>query len=401
MLYKYKATTPEGKMSEGEIDAPNIDLAISALQRRNLIVVYVEPAVKKQWWNFNIDFLTRVSSEEMVVISRQLSTLFEAKVAVLDAFKLVASETENSILQKVFAEIVDDIQGGIAISSALSKHKNIFSDFYISMIRSGEESGKLSESFTFLADYLERSHDLVSRVKNALIYPAFVVVSFIVIVIIMLVVVIPQITAILTQTGQELPIATKLVIGVSSFITNYGIVLLVMLILACGALWRYSKSDSGSMAVAQLKVSLPYFGDLYRKLYLARFSDNMDTLLTSGISMIRALEVTADVVGNAYYRAIILESVESVRGGGTLSEAFVKYKEMPKILVQMIKIGEETGKLGYVLKTVARFYNREVTSSVDTIVGLIEPMMIVVLAVGVGFLLVAVLGPIYNLTSSF
>jgi type IV pilus assembly protein PilC len=401
MLYNYKATTAEGKMNEGAIDAPNIDIAIAALQRRGLIIVKVEPAEKKPWWQVSVPFFTTVSAEKVVILSRQLATLFEAKVAVLDAFKLVASEADNAVLESVLTAVVDDIQGGVSISAALSKHKNVFSDFYVSMIRPGEESGKLSESFTYLAEYLERSHDLVSRVKNALIYPAFVVVSFVVIVIIMLVVVIPQISQILTQTGQELPFSTQFIIGLSAFIVNYGLILLVMLIVAAFVLWQYMRTAAGRMATARLKISLPYFGQLYRKLYLARLSDNMDTMLSSGISMVRALEVTADVVGNDYYRAIILESVESIRGGGSLSEAFGKYAEIPRIMVQMIKIGEETGKLGYVLKTVARFYKREVTSAVDTIVSLIEPVMIVVLAVGVGFLLLAILGPIYNLTASF
>jgi type IV pilus assembly protein PilC len=353
-----------------------------------------------QWYKMNVPLFSRVSSENIVVVSRQLATLFEAKVAVLDAFKLVASEADNPILQTALGTIVDDVQGGISISSALAKHPNVFSDFYVSMIRSGEESGRLSESFSYLAEYLERSHELMTRVKNALIYPAFVVVSFIVIVIIMLVVVIPQLNTILSESGQELPFATKLIMGISAFVVNYGLIFAALMAVAAVALWQYSRTSTGKMMFSHFKIGLPYFGILYRKLYLARLSDNMDTMLTSGISMVRALEVTADVIGDEYYRSIVIEAVESVRGGSSLSEAFSKYEEMPRILVQMIKIGEETGKLGYVLKTVARFYKREVTNAIDTLVSLIEPVMIVVIAMGVGVLLLAILGPIYNLSSS-
>ena len=400
MLYNYRATSQDGRQSDGTIDASSVDGAIAALQRRSLIVISVKEAQTGSFLSSGIVIFERVSMGEVVVLSRQLSTLFEAKVAVLDAFKLLASEAENPLLKKTLNQMVDDIQSGVQISAAMAKHPKVFSSFYVNMVKSGEESGKLSESLQYLADYLERSFELVSKVRNALIYPSFVIVSFIVIMIIMLVVVIPQLTAVLADSGQELPFATKFVVLISDFFVRFWPLIGLAAIGAGIFFVWYRKTPVGDASISRALLAFPYIGALYRKLYLSRIADNMDTMLTSGISMVRAIEIPADVVGDATYKHIMLDAMEKVRGGASFSDALSQYREMPRIIVQMSRIGEETGKLGYVLKTIARFYKREVDTSIDTIVSLIEPMMIVSLGLGVGFLLMAVLGPIYNMTSN-
>lgn len=399
MLFKYKATTQEGASSDGTIDAANVDSAINALQRRGLIIVNIDPAEKGSFLKSKLTFFTGVPQGQIVILSRQLATLFDAKVSIIDALKLLSVEAENATLQDVLGQMTDDIQGGITISAAMGRHPKVFSSFYVSMIRSGEESGKLSESFNYLADYLERNFELASKVKNALVYPAFIVVSFIGVMIVMMVVVIPQLSSILSDSGQALPVTTRFIIGLSNIFVNYGIYLAVLSVVVLGLLLRYRSTDSGKELFSRLKLSTPYFGSLYRKLYLARITDNMDTMLTSGISMVRAIEITADVVENRVYRKILLETMEAVRAGSSFSDALSKYPEIPRIIVQMGKIGEETGKLGYVLSTIGRFYKRETSNSVDTLVSLIEPAMIVFLGLGVGFLLTAILGPIYSISS--
>jgi len=287
----------------------------------------------------------------------------------------------------------------MAISAALSRHPDVFSDFYINMVKSGEESGKLSETFLYLADYLERSYTVVSKAKNALVYPIFVIASFIVVMILMMVLVIPRLSQILIESGQAIPIYTRIVIGVSNFLVNYGIFLVLILAAVGVFLWKYSLSVAGKLSFSRAKLSIPYIGTLYRKLYLSRISDNLATLVESGISMVRALEITAEVVDNAVYQEILKESSLKVKGGMPVSEAFALYPEIPGIIIQMVKVGEESGKFGYVLDTMAKFYAREVNNEVDTIVGLIEPAMIVVLGIGVGVLLTSVLVPIYNIAS--
>jgi type IV pilus assembly protein PilC len=269
------------------------------------------------------------------------------------------------------------------------------------MVRAGEESGKLDQTFQFLADYLERSYELISKARNALIYPAFVLITFIAVMTLMLTVIIPKITPILTESGQELPIYTRIVIGFSDFLLNYGIFVIVGIVIGGYFLYRWAQTPVGRLQLDHMKLEIPYIGDLYRKLHMARIADNMNVMLTSGITAVRALEITQSVIQNSVYEKILAESVTAVKGGAPISATFAKYPvEVPVILTQMIQVGEETGELGAILDRLARFYQREVTSAVDTLVNLIEPLLIVALAIGVGILLAAVLMPIYNLSSS-
>ncbi|MEK7066528.1 MAG: type II secretion system F family protein, partial [Patescibacteria group bacterium] len=212
MLFIYKAVNKEGEQIDGSIDAFSIDVAISSLQKRDLVIVSITPEGEKGFWESFSSMFISIKNKDVVILSRQLATLFEAKVSALETFKLLSSETENLLLRKKLAEITDDIQSGIPISSAMAKHPDTFSTFFVSMVRSGEESGKLSETFNYLADYLDRQYELVSKAKSALIYPAFVVVSFLIVMILMMVLVIPRLADILNETGQAVPFYTSIVI---------------------------------------------------------------------------------------------------------------------------------------------------------------------------------------------
>ncbi len=398
MLFKYQAVRPDGSRDVGTIEAQNRDLAISALQRKELVVIDLVSAERKSFMSIGI--FERVKMHEVVILSRQISTLFEAKVPVLNSFKLLAAESESEVLRRTLRKVVDDIQGGNPISASLARHPAVFSEFYVAMVRSGEESGTLSEIFSYLADYLERQYELVSKTKQALIYPAFIFLAFAGVMILMLTFVIPKLSEILLDVGGEIPFYTRVVIGVSSFFVSYGIFLLIGVVVASLLLWRYTLTDQGRLKLARYKLSVPYIGTLYRKFYLARISDNLDALITSGVSMIRAIQITGDVVGNDMYKNILHDAGEKVRGGKALSEALSGYNDIPRIMIQMIHVGEETGHIGSVLSTLARFYKREVETAVESIVTLIEPVLIIVLGLGIGVLLISVIGPIYNISSS-
>jgi len=268
------------------------------------------------------------------------------------------------------------------------------------MVRAGEESGKLSETFVYLADYLDRSYDIVSKAENALIYPVFVIAIFFGVMGLMLTLVIPKISAIIIDSGQEIPIYTKIVIGLSNFLVNYSIFILIALAVGGFYIWQLSKTERGRMVLDSLKLYIPYVGDLYKKLFLSRIADNFSTMLLSGVSVVEAIEITGSVVGSAIYKEILVEVGNDVKGGSSISDALGKHPEIPGIMIAMTKVGEETGELGKILSTLAKFYNREVTNAVDTLVSLIEPIMIVMLGLGVGTLLAAVLLPIYNLAGA-
>src|SRR3989344_1370091 len=255
MLFNYQAVDQGGTVTSGSIDAINRDVAISSLQRRGLTISAIDAADGAQpIWKKDISLFARISNKDIVILSRQIATLFEAQVSALHVFRLLATETPNPELGKKLTEVADDLQGGNSISNALGKHPKAFSSFYVGMVRAGEESGKLDQTFSFLADYLDRTYEVGVKARNALIYPAFV-------------------------------------IGGIFF-------------------WRFMKTERGQVAVADLQLSTPFVGDLYRKLYLSRIADNLSTMLTSGIQMVRAVEITAGVVGNPRYERLPLGAGE-------------------------------------------------------------------------------------------
>lgn len=404
MLFNYVAVDNSNVQREGTVEAVTIDAAITAIQRRGYTVVSIDPANQAAGFNLSnikFEFFNSVSNKDVVILSRQIATLFQAHVSPLRIFRLLSAEVDNPQLKDAMNKITEDLQGGNSISRALAQHPDIFSSFYVNLVRAGEESGSLEKSFAYLADYLDRTYELVSRARNALIYPAFVVVIFVSVMSLMLTMVIPKIADILTGSGQELPIYTRIVIGTSDFLVNN--ILIIILLLSFGGffLWRFLRTDVGRRSFDEFVISIPYIGDLQRKLLLTRICDNLGTMLERGISMVQALEVTADVVDNMVYKEIIEQSLYEVKSGRSLGDAISEYPEIPGVLTQMVKVGEETGSLAEILGTLANFYRREVYNAVDTLIGLIEPAMIVLLGLGVGVLLASVLMPIYGLTNAF
>ncbi|MFQ5661975.1 MAG: type II secretion system F family protein [Candidatus Paceibacteria bacterium] len=399
MLFNYTAIDNTGHETSGSIDAMNEDVAISSLQRRGLVIASIVSAENKSLLKRDIAFFNKVSNKEIVILSRQIATLFESQVSALRVFKLLGAESSNKMLRSALTEVVDDLQSGSTISKALGKHNKIFTPFYVNMVKAGEESGKLDKTFSYLADYLDRTYEVTSKAKNALIYPAFVIFTFITVMVLMLTLVIPRISSIFLESGQELPIYTKAVVGLSNFFVNYGIFILILVVIGGFFVWRFGKTKHGKLSISHIRLSLPYLGGLYRRLFLSRIADNLSTMLSSGIPMVRAIEITSNVVGDAVYEKLLRESVNDIKAGSPVSGSLAKYSEIPNIMIQMIKVGEETGELGKILDTLSKFYSREVKNTVDTLVTLIEPMLIVALALGVGVLLASVLMPIYNISA--
>ncbi|PIW97127.1 hypothetical protein COZ82_01220 [Candidatus Kaiserbacteria bacterium CG_4_8_14_3_um_filter_38_9] len=401
MLFDYVAIDSTNTEREGTVEAPSIDSAISSIQKRGYTIMSIDPKeVKNSLFNINLSFFEGVSNKEIVILSRQIATLFQAHVSPLRIFRLLSTEMENTYLLNVLNKIVDDLQGGSSISRALSAHPDVFSVFYVNLVRSGEESGSLEKSFNYLADYLDRSYEIVSKAKNAMIYPAFVITVFFAVMGLMLTLVIPKIASILTESGQELPIYTKIVIGLSNFLVNYLGFIFIFFSAGVIILWRFIKTPVGRRAYDEFMLAIPYVGTLRRKLVLTKFCDNLSTMLSNGVSIVQAIEVTSDVVDNSVYKEILDAALFDVKAGRSFADALAEYPEIPGVLVQMVKVGEETGSLSEIMGTLAVFYRREVNNAVDTLIGLIEPVMIVLLGLGVGVLLASVLMPIYSMTGN-
>jgi len=396
MLFNYNAITNTGEKKTGNVEAASKDLAVGAIQRRGLIITSIsEDEGKKGLFNFS--FRKNISSKDVVIMSRQISTLFEAQVSALKAFNLLATNTENQALVRVLNNVSEDIQSGLSISMSLAKHPDVFSDFYVNMVKSGEESGKLTQVFSYLADYLDRQYQLTSKTKNALIYPSFVMGVFFIVMVMMFVFIVPKLAVMIKESGQVVPVSTAVVMWFSDFLIKYGLFLIVAIVIFALYVYRLTKTEKGQKYLDTLKIQTPVFKNIYSKLYLSRIADNMDTMLSSGIPIIRAIEITAAVVGNRVFEDILKESMEAVKSGSSFSDALARHPEIPAIMAGMVRVGEETGSMGSILKTLGHFYNREVNDAVDTMVSLIEPMMIVALGLGVGLLLTSILSPIYNI----
>ncbi len=389
-------------MQTGVVEAANQKAAVATLQARGLIILDLRPEGKADLFSLDFKIFQRVKQKELVGFARQLSTLVSAQVPLLASLQSLSKQAESEIFKEIVFEVASDVEGGTIFSKALAKHPKVFSDFFVNMVRSGEASGNLENSLAYLADYLEKQFYLTTRVRNAMMYPATILVVFIIIAFVMLIMVVPKLTSFLTETGQELPLMTKLVIATSNFLRGWW---WLIALLVLGGIYYAYYALFHDLAFRrrwdELKIKLPILGKrVFQKMYIARFAENLSTLIQGGLSILQALQVTSDVVGNVVYRDIIAEAKEEVRVGSALSASLMKHKEIPALVTQMIATGEQTGSLDVILKKMAQFYSREVDSTVDTLSQLIEPFLILLIAGGVVVLISAILMPIYNIAGS-
>lgn len=387
-------------MRAGVVTASSEESALDALQQNNLTVIAIREAAAPSLLERSVGFGGRVKKKDVVIFSRQLATLFEARIPVAQSLKTLMSESEKDSMRRVIVEVLDDVAGGLSLSQSMAKHPLAFSSFYVNLVRSGEESGKLQEIFTYLADYMERSYYLESKARNSMMYPAFVLCAFFAVLIVMLVVVFPRLVSIFEETGQEIPVYTQVIIFISLTLRRWGFLIILGLIGGGVFAWRWAKTPPGKLFFHRLQINVPIIGQLYRKLFMARLTDNLQTLIAGGIPIVRALTITGDVVGNVVYQKAIERAIESVKGGSTISAAFEGTPEIPALVTQMIHIGETSGRLDFILGSVARFYRKEVDSVLENLVALIEPALIVFLGICVGGLVASVLIPLYNLVGS-
>lgn len=405
--FQYTAINKEGNKEIDVIESPSLESAISVLQNQQLIIIEVKPLQEtntvfdKLLSGFTV-FFSRIKNEDIVIFTKQMAVLIQAKVPLVQSLRVMAKQTDNKSFSNIINAVANDVDAGTVFSRALLKFPNVFSNFFIQMIRSGEVSGRLEETLTYLSEYINKQYILNSKARGAMIYPAFIVGAFIVVSALMLIFVIPSLTSILVESGQKLPLVTRILIATSNFAKSWGwLVFLILGMIIYFSAASIKKSPEWRYAYDGLKLRLPIFGELLKKIYLARFSETLSTLSSAGIAISQSLEITADVVGNAVYRQIIIEANEAVRKGSSISAVFARHQEILPMVTQMISIGEQTGKLDTILKQVSAFFTEEVNRAFDNIVNLIEPILIVVLGVGVGILVAAILLPIYNLVNAF
>lgn len=404
MIYHYSWLNNNGNKEEADIEATSLDNAILLVQKKGITTI-LEVAEKIDKKNNVVAaaqslFKQKIKSKDIVLFSRQVSTLFEAGVSALRAFRLLAQENENKTLQEQIMLVADDIEAGISLSDALAKRPDLFSNFYVNMVKAGEESGKLNEVFLFLADYLDRNYELNQKVKKALTYPSFVIGTFVLIMVGMLTFVVPKMAAMFAEEGATLPLVTRIVLFASDLFVKYGPITFPVLGIAYFIFYRWSKTEEGAYIIDDFTLKLPVLKNLVQKIFLQRLADNMNTMLSNGVPIVRSIDITTSILDNRVYKKLLGRVSTKVQSGKSFSKALYEEPLVPNILVQMVHIGEETGELAYILKNLALFYRRELDTAIDSMIGLIEPAMIVSLGIGVGVLVSAILLPMYSLSDA-
>lgn len=399
MKFFFRARNASGEVKEGIVEALTVDAATQILQRNNLVPVQVEVQENKQDALKQFAHLWEgVNQKELVVFFRQLSTLVESRVPLVSSIAAIRDQTENSYLRILLKDMTDNIQDGMSFSDALAKHPETFTSLTVSMIRAGEVSGSLQKSIAFVADTIEKNYYLFSKIRGALFYPTFVIVVAGIIGFLVMAFVLPKLTEFIKGMHVAIPWYTNVLIVVGDVMSNYWWAMLIVIVGIVGTILYYFNTEDGKNEWDVLLLRIPIVGGVARGVYIARFSENLGALLGTGIPVVRALVIVSDVVGNNVYREIILRATDAVKGGGNMSEVLVKYPtEFPAILTQMIRIGEDTGSMAQILKSISAFYAQEVDNATRNLTTLIEPILIVVLGIGVAIMAVGILMPIYNI----
>lgn len=396
--FKYKAINRDNKSVSGLVEAESESEATSLLKDKGLSISYLEEGGESSKFSF---VLGGVKVKDIVIFSRQFSVLISANVSLVQALKLLVEQTENLKFKMIISEIADDIDEGERLSDTLAKRPKVFSNFYVNVIKSGETSGKLDEVLNYLADELEKDYDMSSKIKGAMIYPAFVFSALLVVGMVMMIFVVPKLTAIITESGGELPLPTKILIGTSDFFVNFWWLVILMLIGLVLGIKTLINIPQAKKYIDFLILKAPVFGPLFQKIYIVRFARSMQTLLIGGVNITKALDIVAEVVSNEVYRDLIRQTKVEIEDGNSISTAFLASKEVPGMVSQMMSIGEKTGKLDFVLEKITDFYTREVDNMVANLVTLMEPIIMVTMGIAVGLMVAAIILPMYNMASNF
>lgn len=398
-LFNYKARTPAGAIVQGTIDAPDQMTAVNKLRNQKVIVLEIALAKKNPFealQKYN-PLKPRVKAKDLVLFSRQLSTLVSAGVPIVQGLTILTEQIENPAFKKVVNNLSDDIKAGISIAEAMKKEPDAFSELYVAMIKAGEVGGILDVILERLSTYLEAADALKGKVKGALMYPSIVAFIASCVTIFLLVVVIPTFQEIFSSFGTELPLPTKVLIALSDFLKHYIIFLILGVIAAVVGVMQYYKSEKGKVKMDAFFLKMPLFGDMLRKVAVAKFTRTLGTLVKSGVPILQALDTVAQTAGNKIVEKAILTAKESIREGEKIADPLKKSGVFPPMVIQMISVGEETGNLDTMLTKIADFYDQEVDVAVKGLTSMIEPIVICVMGIVIGAIVIAMFMPMFSM----
>lgn len=398
MKLRYKATSSDGKLSQGLLDAKDVNEAADYLRAKNLVPIAIERIDNKFWTN--LPFFQKVKQADLVLFTRQLSSMLSSGLTLFRSLEILREQMQNPQMTEVVTSLISDVQDGKTLAQALEKHPHVFTPIYISIIRAGEKSGLLDKVLLRLADNLEKQAKLKSTVKGALMYPVIVIILMVVVMSIMMIFVIPQLTVLYVNLNVPLPLPTQIVVGISNFmIVAWPLVLGIGAILVMG-FRKWAKTPDGKTLIDTVMLKLPVFGKLITQTILAEFARTFGLLVGTGTLVVQALNETADTTGNTLFKNAILGVSKQVEKGVTIGDSMSYYPLFPPLLIQLVKIGEQTGKIDDTLIKASEYFEREVDQTVKTLTTAMEPFIMVILGIGVAFLIISVITPIYSLISS-
>ncbi|MFC1645015.1 type II secretion system F family protein [Patescibacteria group bacterium] len=402
MRFVFKARNQSGEIEEGRVDAISEELAVKVLTEKGLTPVSItkEKEMPKMLRDLQRSW-EGASQKDLMILFKQLHALISAKVPLMHSLRSLEDQLDNMYLRNIIREVANDIDDGIPFSDSMEKYPEVFSRITTSTIRAGEVSGNLEKSIAYVATNIDKSYRLAAKVKGALFYPIFVLTAALIIGFLTITFIVPKLTVVIKDMNMVVPWYTTALIGVGDFMQTYWWAVLVVICAAVGGVFYYIKTESGRREWDRVQLDIPVFGKLLKYVYLARFSGNLAMLLTGGIPIVQALAIVSDVVDNSVYKSLILRGADEVKSGGNMSGVFFNSRHVPVIVSRMIKVGEDTGKLDDALNSVDSFYQQEVDDIVRNMSSLIEPILIVLLGIGVAALVFAILLPIYNITSQF
>ncbi len=402
MKFKYQARNKTGELQVGFVEGPSKDVAINTLTSHELFVLSLELAERKSPFDSILGFFNRVKTKDLMVFTRQLATMLESEMPLNSALQSLYQQTPKVALKEAVFEILQDVEAGLSLSQALERQQPIFSDFYVSMVRSAEVTGRLEESMIFLASYIEKEANWKGKISTAMIYPAVLITMFVVVAGVMVAFVFPKIGPVFQDSGVQLPWMTQALLVAGSFLTNWWWLAIMLIAGIAFIVIDYFKSQEGKAVGNQLVLIVPVFGELFRKIYIARFSQSLSVLIKGGIPITQAIEIASSTIGNVVYEEILKDIAEGVREGALLSNLLSSYpKYFPLMVGQMAAVGESTGRVDEMMSKISDFYDNEVNDMMANLSELIQPILILIIGVLIGLLFAAILLPIYNLAQSF
>jgi type IV pilus assembly protein PilC len=385
-----------GEMQTGELELPSKDEVLAHLHRQRLIPLSVREKPKE----ISISFGSGVKTRDVVIFTRQFATMINSGLPLVQSLDILAEQTENQTLRKTISEVLYDVESGHTLADAMRKHPKIFTELFVNMVAAGEAGGILDTILLRLATFLEKNDALLRKIKGAMIYPAVIFSVAGAAILILLIFVIPTFQNMFDSAGIPLPLPTRIVIAMSQFLQSYWYLLGVALIAAVLGIRAYYKTSNGQLVIDRLLLAMPILGDLQRKAAVARFTRTLGTLVSSGVSILEGLEITAKTAGNRVIHDAVMGSRASIAGGETIAGPLKESGVFPAMVVQMINVGEQTGGLDEMLSKIADFYDEEVDAAVEALLSAMEPIMIVVLGVLVGGMIVAMYLPIFDMINA-